>query len=131
MGHILSKNGIKIDEDRVEAIKQIEPPNNVKELRTFMRIINYSAKFLPKISEQTKNMRKLEKKDVLWHWSREQQEEFDNVKDLISNAPILAFYDPKCDIYLQCDASSYGLGAALIQNDKPISFASRSLTETE
>lgn len=68
MGHVLSKDGVKIDKNKIKAIMDIEPPKNVKELKTFMGMINYTAKFLPKISEATKHLRELEKKNVSWHW---------------------------------------------------------------
>lgn len=65
-----------------------------------MGLINYIAKFMPKISEETKHLRELEKKNVLWHWENNQQTEFDNVKKMVCSAPILAFFDPDCDISL-------------------------------
>ena len=80
MGHILSDAGLKIDEQKVSAIQKMEPPKDIKELKMFMGMINYVSKFVPNMSEQTKNLRILEKKDVLWHWGTEQQRDFDRIK---------------------------------------------------
>jgi len=68
MGHVLSQNGVIIDENKVKAILEIKPPKNVSELKTFMGMVNYTAKFLPKLSETTKFLRQLEKKAISWHW---------------------------------------------------------------
>ena len=53
------------------------------------------------------------------------------MKKLISTPPVLKYYEPNKDLTLQCDASDHGLGAALIQEGKPVAFASRALTHTE
>jgi hypothetical protein len=49
----------------------------------------------------------------------------------VSTAPVLSYYDPKIELEIQCDASKKGLGAELLQNGKPIAYASRTLTDTE
>ena len=53
------------------------------------------------------------------------------IKQLVTTAPVLRYYDPKEGLTLQCDASDTGLGAALLQKDQPIAFASRALTPCE
>ena len=53
IGHIITKNGIKPDDDKILAIKELKAPNNLKELKTFLGMINYLAKFLPSLSEET------------------------------------------------------------------------------
>ena len=131
MGHTLTENGIQIDKKKVEAISKMDPPNNVKELKMFMGMVNYVQKFLPKISEWTKAIRTLDKKNVCWSWGPSQQREFDNIKNLIAKAPILSYYDPKKPVILQCDASQNGLGAVILQNGKPVAFASRTMIEAE
>ena len=58
-------------------------------------------------------------------------EAFTKLKTLLKTAPVLQFFDEKADIVVQADASSLGLGACLLQNGKPCSYASRSLNKTE
>ena len=53
------------------------------------------------------------------------------MKRLVSEAPVLRFYDPDKELSIQCDASQTGLGAALLQDGKPLAFVSRALTDTE
>ena len=54
-----------------------------------------------------------------------------NMKNMVSSAPLLRYYDPEEELTVQCDASDKGLGAALLQNGQPLAFASRALTDTE
>ena len=56
---------------------------------------------------------------------------FDTIKKLVTQSPILAYYDPDAGSVLQCDANQNGLGATLLQNDRPVPYASRALTKTE
>ena len=69
--------------------------------------------------------------DVPWNWAAAQQRAFEDVKKLVTNAPIISYYDSKKPLMIQCDASGKGLGAALLQEGQPIAFASRALTDTE
>ena len=76
-------------------------------------------------------MRQLCRKDVTFTWSKAQEAAFTKLKNLISNAPILRFYDPDLPLTIQCDASERGLGATLLQEGQPLTFASRALTDPE
>jgi len=73
----------------------------------------------------------LTRKDSSWNWSSEQDQAFANVQRLVTEAPVLCYNDPSQDLTIQCDVSQGGLGAAILQNGKPIEYASRSLTDTE
>ena len=76
-------------------------------------------------------LRKLTNDDVKWMWTESQQQAFETVRSMLTNAPVLAFYDPEKELRLENDASEYGLGSVLMQEDKPVAYASRTLTETE
>lgn len=76
-------------------------------------------------------MRRLTKKDAVFDWTNDQQESFDRLKRAATEAPILKYYDMKKKLTIETDASSIGLGAALLQEGKPIMYISRSLTPTE
>ena len=76
-------------------------------------------------------IRQLTKKDAPWKWSQPQQQAFEKVKQLATKAPVLRYYDPDKELQVQCDASQKGIGAALMQEGKPLAYASRALTETE
>ena len=136
LGHIVSQKGIKVHPSRVSAILNYAPPNNKKSLMQFLGMANYVHKFIPKKSEILEPLNALLKEDVPFTWTDIQQRAFQKIKKLLTQAPTLAFYDHKKKILIQADASSYGLGAALIQvdnneNREIVAYASKSLTESE
>ena len=131
MGHMISEKGLEADPAKVEAITCMEPPRDLTELRRFMGMINYLAKFLPKLAEVMQPLHNLLKKDVPYCWSTSQQAAFDTVKSMITEAPVLAFYKPEGKLVLENDACEYGIGSVLLQGGQPVAYASRTLTETE
>lgn len=76
VGHILTDEGIKIDNDKIEAIKRIDIPKNTKELSRFLGMVTNVAKFIPNLSKLTSNLRALLKKDVVWEWNDIHQKKF-------------------------------------------------------
>ena len=76
LGHEIDENGIKPNEEKVEAILKLNPPESTKILKSFLGAIQYMAKFLPKLSQKTGRLRKLLKKNKTWKWGTEQDEDF-------------------------------------------------------
>uniref|UniRef100_A0A674EBM2 Gypsy retrotransposon integrase-like protein 1 n=1 Tax=Salmo trutta TaxID=8032 RepID=A0A674EBM2_SALTR len=132
-GHLLTANGIKPDPQKISAIKEMEPPKNRAELETVLGMVNYLSKFAPSLSNANAPLRQLLKQSSEFLWDKQHDIAFQNVKDLITRepGPILAYYDPNKELRLQVDASKYGLGAVLLQEGKPIGYASKSLTDCE
>lgn len=131
LGHIFSYNEIKPDPDRLIAIEQMGRPKNKKDLQTFLGVINYLRPFISNLSERTAPLRELLKKNSIFLWTALHDKVVKEIKDLILKSNILVPFDVKQDIVVQCDASQNGLGCCLLQNNKPISFASRSLSSAE
>lgn len=131
MGHCISKDGLVTDPDKVKAICEYPAPANIKELRSFLGMVNYLSKFLPHSASVLYPLHNLLKKDVPWVWSSSQQEAFDQIKKMITSSPVLAFYDPSGELTLENDASEYGIGSVLMQNGKPVAFSSRTLSSSE
>lgn len=136
MGHVLSADGIAPDPRKLNTISSLKTPTNVKELRSFLGMITYCAKFLPHFATLTEPLRRLLKKKEAWNWSSEQEESFKTLKQLLLSTDILAYYNHEADTELITDASPVGLGAVLLQKQKdgsmrPIAYASRSLSPTE
>ena len=131
MGHKISDTGMSIDPSKIEAIDKFPPPDNVSKLRSFIGIVNFVSKFLPKISEVMHPLYNLLKKDVQWTWSETQRDAFKAVKVMLTEVTTLAIFDPNKPITIENDASEYGLGSCLSQDDRPIAYASRLLTQTE
>ena len=131
LGHLITSDGLKIDPEKLEAIKKMPKPEDVEGVRRFCGFVNYLAKFLPKLSDVLEPIRQLTRDDVPWTWTATQDQAFAKVQQLVTEAPVLAFYDPSKDLMIQCDASQSGLGAVLLQNGKPLAYCSRALTPTE
>lgn len=131
LGHMLSARGVEVDPEKVEAISKLREPDNKTELQRILGMVTYLAKFIPNLSQITQPMRKLLEKDAEWIWTPHQSKSFRDIKDALSTPPVLRFYDVNMDVKLQADASSYALGAAILQENQPVAYSSRSLTKAE
>lgn len=131
MGHRVTQEGLKSDPEKIRAIQDMPRPANVCELQRFLGMVNYLAKFVQNMTSVLHPLHNLLKADTTWIWSDTQEAAFMEIKDMLTKAPVLAFYNPAEDLVLENDASEYGLGSALFQKGRPVAFASRSLTEVE
>ena len=131
LGHVATDKGLRVDPTKVQAIKEMPQPTDVPGVRRLLGMVQYLAKFLPHLSDVTKPLRDLTQKDVEWAWDQPQQEAFRKLKEALSNTPVLRYYNLAQEVTIQCDASQFGLGAALLQEGQPVAYASRALTDTE
>ncbi len=92
-------------------------------VQRLLGLAQYLGKFLPHLSDITKQLRDLTRKDSEWTWDQAQR-----LKKAVSSAPVLRYYNLEDEVTLQCDAC---LGAALLQDGQPVAYASRALTETD
>ena len=106
-------------------------PEDAEGVQRLNGFVNYLAKFLPGVADVMEPLRWLTRKDAEWKWPEDQESAFKEVKNLVTTAPALSYYNPKAELEIQCDASQKGLGAALLQRGKPIIYASWALAETE
>ena len=93
--------------------------------------VNYLSRYLPKLAEAVAPLRILIEKSVPFYWQSQQQQSFEQVKKLVTTTPVLKFYNAEEEVTIQCDTSEKGLGATLLQNGQPVTFASRALSKTE
>lgn len=136
LGVVVSADGIRPDPDKLEAIKTLEAPKDIAELRRLLGMVNHLARFLPNISEITAPLRALLSKRTAWAWHHEQETAFSKIKQLLVSDRCMAKYHPSYATTISADASSFGLGAVLLQTQpsgerRPVAFASRSMTATE
>ena len=130
-GEIYTVHGHKPAKGKVQAIVEMPAPSCKKEVQSFIGMINYLSKFSTRLSELALPIRELAKEKVVFNWGPEHQTAFKLVKKEIAVAPILAYYDPKKTTVLQTDASINGLGTCLLQDEKPVYFANKALTEAQ
>ena len=130
-GHTWTPKGVKPDNKKVSAIFAMKPPDNAKDLQSFLCLVNYLTRYSSQMATLTAPLRELTKKEIAFVWGPEHDIAFQAVKQEISSMSVLRYFDPKADTTIQTDASQKGLGAALLQHGQPICYASRALTETE
>ena len=130
-GETYTTDGCKPAQSKVTAIVEMPPPTSKKQVQSFIGMINYLSKFSARLSELAEPIRELCKDKVHFNWGLEHQATFKQMKCEIVRAPILAYYNPKKETVLQTDASIKGLGTCLLQDQKPVYFASKALTETQ
>jgi hypothetical protein len=131
MGHLIGKDDLKTDPEKVKAIHTIPEPQNKKELQRFMGMVNYVSKCIKNLSMLNKPLRELLEKDVHWHWEQQHKEFFDSLKKVLSEASVLKFYDPGKNVVQSIDASSEGLGGCILQDGQPIAYVSCSLNKAD
>ena len=131
LGHKVTSEGSKVDPQKIEAITNMDAPTDVTGVQRLSGMVNYLSRFLPNLSDVMEPIRRLTHQGIEWDWTSEHNKAFSKVKKMITEAPILQYYDPNIDLVIQCDASQKGLGAVLLQGGRPITFASRALTDTE
>ena len=100
---------------KVAVITQVRTPNNVGDIRRFLGMINELSKFSDNLVEETQPLRELLSKERAWVWGEPQELAFHRIKKILTNATVLAHFDPNGEIIISADASSYGLGAILLQ----------------
>ncbi len=141
LGYILTREGIKPQTKKVQAILAIKLPTNVKELRHFLGMVQYHRDMWAKRSEmlaplsnlvgecgETKTTRKNKVTKKPWHWDSIHQIAFDNVKTAITKEVVLAYPDFTKPFEIYTDASTKQLGAVITQENRPIAFFSRKLS---
>ena len=131
LGHTFDNKGIRPDKKKIKAIVEIPTPKEKKELERFLGITNYLSRFIPKYSNISAPLRDLIKKDREFDWCNVHDDAFNQLKTIISNAPVLRYYSPREPVTVSVDASGHGLGACLLQSGQPVAYAARTLTPTE
>ena len=131
IGHVLMPEGVKPDPSKVEAIVKMERPSDVAAVQRLVGLTNYLSKFLSQLSELCEHLRRLTHKGVEWSWSAEQEKAFENIKQAVTSAPVLRYFNSSEPVEGQGDASANGIGFVLKQKGQPVSYSSRALTASE
>lgn len=131
LGHKLNSDGLKADPDKVKAVLEMKSPEDKPALRRFLGIITYLGKFISNLSTLTATLRTLLEKDIHFHWNKEHEQCFQNLKNIITQVPVLRYFDVEKPVTLSVDSSSQGVGDVLLQETQPVAFASKALTTSQ
>ena len=136
MGYLLSNKGIGPTESRVEAVVTAREPQNAGEVRSFLGLLSFSARFIPNLASIAEPLHRLTRRETPFVWGTQQQAAFDTLKSKLANAETLAYFDRNAEkTKLITAASPVGLGAVLTQVqggcERVVAYASRSLTDVE
>ena len=130
-GRIVSAKGVEPFPKKDKSVLKLQAPINKQELSSFMGTVNFVSTFIPNLAKKTHLMGSLLKKQVSFSWSSDMQKEFEDIKLAISNSVNLTHFDPNKSATVETDGSLKSIGAALIQENKPVKFLSKSLTQSE
>jgi hypothetical protein len=144
LGYVLTRDGIKPQKNKVQAIITIKPPTEVRQLRHFLDMVQYYHDLWARRSDmlapltsligecgQTKSTKAKGTKKVPWHWDKVHQRAFDHVKATIAKDVVLAYLDYSKVFEIYTDASSKQLGAVITQDNRPIEFFSQKLSNMQ
>jgi len=135
LGYVLSRDGLKMDKEKVKAILDWPIPTNVKEVQSFIGLCNYYRLFIKDFAKIANPIHKLTRKNVPFKWDKDQQKAFDKLKYLFTSAPILMNPDSNKPFVVETDASNFAVGAVLSQEFEgvlhPVAFLSKSLTKCQ
>jgi hypothetical protein len=137
LGYIIeAENGIRVDPDKIIAIREWATPSSVKAVRGFIGFANFYRVFIPEFSDIAEPLLTLTKKDVVFRWDEACNQAFEKIKELLITAPILAHFDPDKETLVEADSSGHATGGLLLQKDelnnwRPVAYYSKKHSATE
>lgn len=135
MGHVLSAKGIGLADEKFKAIMEAREPQNPSEVRSFLGLVQFCARYICDYSTLVEPLRRLTRLNTKFEWGPEQAHAFKRLKEELAGAEILAYFDSTKKTQVIADASPFALGAVLVQGEpgeqRIVSYASKSLTDVE
>ena len=131
LGHVISRDGISVDPQKLEAVVNWPRPTNVTEVRSFLGLAGYYRRFLKDFSKIALPLTQLTQKGISFDWTDQRESAFQELKTRLVAAPILTIPSGTDGFTIFSDASHKGLGCVLMQNGRVIAYASRQLRPHE
>jgi len=130
--YFVSKEGVSANSSKIKAVQSFPQPHDLSSLRSFLSLASYYQRFVPCFSKIANPLYALTRKNTEFSWGQAQTEAFQQLKQLLTQAPVLAFPNFDSEFMLETDVSGIGLDATLVQKQedgtvRPIVYASRTL----
>jgi len=130
--HRITQKGLKMDDHKVKAILDWEPPKSVPALRSFIGLASYYCKFIKDFAKIVAPLTNLLKKSaVTYKWEEACDKAFEILKGILVMAPVLKLPDYDKDFEIHSNASDFAIGRVLVQEGRPVAFESKKFSETE
>jgi len=135
LGYIISREGVKPDPSKVDDLRNAPKPRTLKQVRQFVGLASWLRRYIRNFATLAAPLIELIKKGYKWSWTKECESAFNEIRERLINPPVMAAPNFSKPFVIRCDASSVGIGAALLQkHDKGyrvIQYASRALSDRE
>ena len=137
LGYDISKNSVTVSSKKTDTIRNYPMPKSIKAVKRFLGLTGFYRKFIPNYAEISSPLNDMQCKNAVFKWTRECQDAFDSLKDILCSKPILGIPNPDWTFIVKVDSSKFGVGCILEQenpeskNRMVIEYASRKFTETQ
>ena len=136
LGVVIGPNGIEMEAEKVDGVRNWPQPRNVKDVRKFLGLANYYRRFIKNFARIARLMNVLTRKEEKWWWEEAQQKAFEELKGIFTSKPVLATPDLDKEFRVEADTSNYATGGVLLmkysdEKWRPVAFISKSLSDME
>ncbi|CAI7793784.1 unnamed protein product [Closterium sp. NIES-54] len=114
LGHVVSRDGIKVDPAKIKTIQEWKSPTNITELKSFLGFVNYVRRFIPNMAGITGPLTDMLHKDMNFVWGEEAEAAFQMLKKILVSPPVLRIDDPSKPFEVVTNASDFAIGAVLL-----------------
>jgi hypothetical protein len=135
LGYIVSGNGLSPDPSKVNAVQAFPTPTTVKNVQSFVGLCSYYRRFIRDFAVIARPLTELTRKNQIFRWTAEHETSFRSLQAALTSPPVLGHPDYRLPMEIHCDASDYGIGAVLVQQqtggERVLAYASRLLSHAE
>jgi transposase InsO family protein len=136
LGLIVGRDGVRMDPAKIQAIVEWATPRHLKEVQAFLGFINFYRRFIEGFSKLAKPLVNLTKKEQIFDWSPACEKAFNDMKKKVTEAPVLAFFRPDLETFVECDSSDYVSAGVHSQRGedgiiRPVAYFSKTLSPAE